>query len=208
MKDTVIISENGIEKTFAKEKLPISKKIERAHIILSSLNLKYIQVPKKLYYNDSNIYIKYNTPFFKDSQNKYEKIFLTEIKSFLQNLKELEQEIDVITEKHILMRDVYSKNTTFDETLRIINPGSYTYEKERNIDKIRFFNYEKLRSLVISLIYEALKCKNIDKEDLYGLIMQLNSETRKYHSITSYLENIENKDQTLESYILTKLKKK
>lgn len=207
MKDTVIINKKSVEKIFAKERLPISRKIEKAHIILSSLNLKYIQVPKKLYYDSSKLYIKYSAPFFEDSQEKYEKIFLTEIKRLMQNLNEIIKEIDIISENHILMRDVYLKNTTFDGILRIIDPGSYTYEEQRNKEKIRLFNYEKLRALVISLIYEALKDKDIDEYKLSYLIMQLHSETRKYQNIINYLENIGNKDQTLENYVLSKLKK-
>lgn len=208
MKDAIIINKNFVEKIFTKERLPISRKIEKAHIILSYLNLKYIQIPKKLYYDSSKLYIKYSAPFFEDSQEKYEKIFLTEIKMLIQNLNLIKKEIDIISENRILMRDVYLKNTTFDGILRIIDPGSYTYEEQRNIEKIRLFNYEKLRALVISLIYEALKDKDIGEYKLSYLIMQLHSETRKYQNIINYLETIGDKDQTLENYVLSKLKNK
>ena len=84
MKDTVIINNNFVEKLFSKGRLPISSKIERAHIILSSLTLKYIQTPTKLYYNSSKLYIKYKAPFFDDSSKKYEDFLLTKIKLLIQ----------------------------------------------------------------------------------------------------------------------------
>lgn len=208
MKDTVIINKNFIEKIFAQQRLPISPKIEKAHIILSYLNLKYIQVPKKLYYDSSKLYIKYRAPFFEDLDEKYEMFFLTEIKMLIQNLNELKKEIDIISKHRILMKDVYLKNATFDGFMRIIDPGSYTYEEKRNIERIRLFNYEKLRTLVISFIYETLKDKNIDEAKLSYLIIKLNSETRKYQNIINYLETIDDKEQTLENFVLKKLKNK
>lgn len=208
MKDTVIINNNFVEKLFSKGRLPISSKIERAHIILSSLNLKYIQTPTKLYYNSSKLYIKYKAPFFDDSSKNYEDFLLTKIKLLIQNLKELEKEIDIISENRILMRDVYSKNITFNKILRIIDPGSYTYEEKRTIEKIKIFNYEKLRLLIISLIYDSLKSKSINDQDLSYLAIKLNSETRKCSSIINYLEDIDNKEQTLENYVLRRLKNK
>ena len=120
------------------------------HSYLIGIDTKQIILPDALIWDLECKYLGYKTKLVKGKQK--DKTGITKIPSeqFIKNLQILENDIKVLSEKHVLMADTSPINYIFNNennTMNIIDPGRYRISKSFKSDCL-LSNEEQYKELI------------------------------------------------------------
>lgn len=183
------------------------------HLSLKELNFlkniltRRILLPKKTLWNEKHELTGYEMPYIKGKRNiEYDNLY-----SFFEELELLKQDVDLLSDNFIVLRDINLSNTIYNGHIYVIDPGSYLIDE---LDQIIFRtnitdstlkeklykiaeegDYSKVKSLTDSLPIEIRRklIRSWNYNQINGLIEQLlfskrpNIDPYKYRQIIQFL---------------------
>ena len=112
------------------------------HKYLSNLNTNQIDLPSELISDKKRNYLGYTTKLITKKNTGFKDTTLLDSKIFLQNLKNILEEIDYLTDNNVALKDVSPINFILnDDIMHIIDPGRYIVsdikDKKNNLIQIK-----------------------------------------------------------------------
>lgn len=129
---------------------------EKFHQYFLTIPTKQIILPDKLIYTEDGEYIGYRTKMISGSKNKKTGIIRLPKSSFINNLKVLENDFNLLSNNYVLSADVSPVNYIFnkkDDTMNVIDPGRYRHHCLEKIDDYKRQNDKQLIHLIDLLLY-------------------------------------------------------
>ena len=193
-----------IYKIYFKEMLyEFNHKKETVHTFLTSLEANQINLPNNLIYDENGNYVGYSAKFINNYKNKLGFInYSRDI--LLNNLRVLENDIDMLHTNNIMVRDVSPVNFILDnDKMHIIDPGRYCfkfdpeYVNERqyeslielllllNLKKYKIVSSTKKLNLIKDIIVESYKKRDMRYSEFFD------EKLKDYNSIYEYAKSLE-----------------
>lgn len=175
------------------------------HSYLIGIDTKQIILPDALIWDLESKYLGYKTKLVKGKQKDKTGIIKIPSEQFIKNLQILENDIKVLSEKHVLMADTSPINYIFnneDNTMNIIDPGRYRISKSFKSDCL-LSNEEQYKELIEILLYlDFIKFKPVGpKRKELSLKQYLKEQLRDSNlKYSEFFENVLQKHDDVESY--------
>lgn len=163
---------------------------------LSGLRSDRILLPKKILYKNNN-YAGYSYRLLKNSHKK-EKIIGTDMEDFISDIEMLEEDIDFLSKKGVMLDGIIPKNVTFNEGLYITDASQF---KVVDVNELNYRELRKLNDYQIQLLLESMITSELRKEKVINskindliTLMEDREDTIKqskyYEKLFNYSDNI------------------
>lgn len=149
-----------------------------------------ILMPKGIFYSN-NRYSGYTTRYISHISN----FNLIDVpKDYLINniLIPIEEDLRILSNRKVTLSDLTLSNTIKNDSLYLIDPGSYVVLKDLSSESINSINLEELRDYLNTLINQELKK------------YKLNYEIGECDSFSYYIKNEISNNLSIKEYILKK----
>lgn len=134
---------------------------------LSGLRTDKILLPKNLlFYNNT---FKGYTLKLVSQKPRSKNIISIPKNDFIRNVKELEEDVRVLSSKQVLLNGIDPKNTIFNGSLYLSDPSRYTIFKTDNIENLENLNKYQLYILLQALIIQDLRKANVQNDKIQAL---------------------------------------
>lgn len=181
---------------------------EKFHSYLQTIATKQIILPQDLIFQEDGKYVGYTTPFIPHDKKNKTGITKLDSKSFIKNLKILEEDTDILSNNYILQADVSPINYIFSKDsgiMNIIDPGryrnhtkefKYIYHLQNNIQ------LKKLIELLLLLdFYEFKPIGSKRKSQLLKEKIMADFNLSKEDRMSDFFEKELKSHETVESYV-------
>ena len=143
---------------------------EKHHAYLLDISTRQIILPTNLIYNNFGRYIGYTAPFIKKEKLKLLDIEKTK---FIKNLEILENDIEILSNKKVLMADIKYYNFIYNGDMYIIDPGRYRINFDYKVYENNIMQYKKL---ILYLIENEMNKCNLGASKITKKIDQIKQE--------------------------------
>lgn len=184
-----------------------NKKIYHQSLLgVRELFKKFI-LPDALIFDFDGNYVGYVTPLIGDKTKKKEGITSSSWNNFITNLKELEDEMDLLSSNRFLAVDVGFHNSVYSEkdgNLYMVDPGRYHHQSLFTISDYTRRNRLMLDGYFFHMLErEMIYFKLAPSKKVTSIVKELQKGKNKY-SYSEYFEKIAEKEDNIHEFLIRK----
>ncbi len=163
---------------------------------LSNLRSDRILLPKKLLYKNNN-YCGYSFRLLNRSPGK-EKMISTDMEDFISDIEMLEEDIDLLSRKRVLLDGITPSNIVYSDGLYLTDASQF---KVLDVEEFDYKSLRKLNDYQVQLLIESMIVSELRKEgitnsqinDFIGLLEDRDTDLKQskyYTKLFEYSDNI------------------
>ena len=163
---------------------------------LSGLRSDRILLPKKILYKN-NTYAGYSYRLLNNNMKK-DKIIATDIDDFISDIEMLEEDIDFLSKKGVMLDGITPRNVVYSDGLYLTDVSQF---KVVDVDEFNYRELRKLNDYQIQLLLESMITSELSKEkvmkskisDLITLMEDRDDsikQSKYYEKLFDYSDNI------------------
>lgn len=159
-----------------KENSPKAKLNYKVAKKLSKIHTKRFLMPSKPIFNEEGLFIGHTTKFL----NSYSLKNIAKIKMacFLEELKQIEEDIDILSSEHVDIMDLTTSNTIYNGNINFCDPGSFVLRPQKSSQYLASLNKKELEIYLIDELFPSI----------VSLTKKQKQNLAKYFSTMSYEE--------------------
>lgn len=166
-------------------------------------------LPESLIFSEDGNYAGYVTELVGDNAKKKEGITNESWDKFIRNIKDFEQEIDLLSEYRFLTVDIGYHNSVFSEkegNLYMIDPGRYHHKAFFTVSDYKRINRMMLNEYFLRMLEkETIHFKLAPATKVHSIIKTLEEE-KESKRFSEYFENKAEKHESVHDFVKEKVK--
>ncbi|MBR3199667.1 MAG: hypothetical protein IKG27_06690 [Bacilli bacterium] len=186
---------NNVLRIFRENESHIEEETAR---YLTNISTERILLPKKLlFYNNA---FKGYTMTLVSQKGSSKKIITTPLEEILRTIEIVENDIEILSQKKVLLNNAAPNHTLYNGELYIVDPSKYSILDLNTSKELEKINYYQLQLLLTELIVTELNKNNYSQQVLRN-IKELLSSRETDERISTHLNNVMNKEKNIKQYI-------
>lgn len=184
-----------------------NKKIYHQSLLGLNEQFKKFILPESLIFDVNGNYVGYVTPLVGDKRKKKEGITSSSFDNFITNLKDIENEINLLSENRFLAIDVGYHNSIYsenDSNLYMIDPGRYHHQSFFSISDYTRRNKLMLDDYFLNMLEKEIIHFKLVPNRMAILLARMIAEERKDYKYSEYFEDIAEKEESIHEFLIKK----